>query len=79
MTQSQLGEISFEGLYYTKLNEISLRVKCTKIEILFQKIVYQLCIIFKFRNVQCHIAARSLLFFALLRREQADKSEAQKL
>ena len=39
MTQSQLGEISFEGSYYTKLNEISLREKCTKIEILFQKIV----------------------------------------
>ena len=31
MTQSQLGEISFEGSYYPKMNEISLKEKCAKI------------------------------------------------
>ena len=76
MTQLQLGEISFERSCYRKVNDISIK---KKMKILLQKCFNQLCIIFKFRNVQCHIAARSVLFFALLRREQADKSEAQKL
>ena len=37
MTQSQLGEISFEGSYYPKMNEISLKEKFAKIKIPYSR------------------------------------------